>query len=164
MPSKFKHLGLSTLSLIPLTVIPHQAVAMLSIVVSGTVDMNFGTMTVGAVGGTIEVNNAGARSVTGDVTPIVGGSVPSNGAFSVAGSTGLAMDVSVTAASFDVTNGTTVMSVDNFQLLSDVGGTAGTITLAANPSSYTLGATLNVGAGQAEGTYTGEYTISVNYQ
>jgi len=159
-----KHLGVLA-AVIPLSVMPQSAKAALSIVVSGTVDLNFGTMTETGGGGTMVVDTTGARTPTGAVTAVAGGGLASQGIFSVSGSTGLAIDVSMTAAAFTVSNGGgATMVVNNFNLVTNAGGATRTITLAANPSTFPLGATLNVGAGQAAGTYIGNYTINANYQ
>ena len=149
-------------SLIPVTVAPQLALAAtpITIVVSASQDLNFGTITAGTAGGTVVINTLGARSVTGTVTAVTGAGLEGQGTFNVSGSTGLAMD----ATSFTISNGTDSMAVDNFNLLTNAGGTAGTITLVATSSTFPLGGTLNVGVGQANGTYTGTYTINVSYQ
>lgn len=152
-------------AVIPLSILPRSAHAVLSIVISGTVDINFGSLTETGAGGTAIVNTAGARSVTGSVSAITGGGLESNGVFSLSGSTGLAIDVSMTAAAFTVSNGGGgTMSVNNFNLVTNAGGATRTITLAANPSTFPMGATLNLSAGQAAGTYIGNYTMNANYQ
>ncbi len=158
--------GVSVLAaVIPLTAVPNQAHALLSIAVSGTVDINFGSLTETGAGGTAVINTAGARSVTGAVTAVTGGGFVSEGVFSLSGSTGEAIEVSMAAGPFTVSNGGGgTMVVDSFNLVTNAGGVMQTITLAVNPSTYPLGATLNVGAAQAEGTYVGNYTLNANYQ
>ena len=152
-------------TIIPLTLTPQPAKAQLTIFVSGTVDLNFGTMTETGAGGTMVVNTAGARSPTGAVTAITGGGLESQAVLSISGSTGLAIDVSMTAPSFTVSNGLgNTMIVNNFNIETNGGGATRTLTLVANPSTFPLGATLNVAGGQAEGTYIGNYTINANYQ
>ena len=64
--------------------------------------------------------------------------------------------------------GTGNMVINNFMLQVSGSPTAvPSITVSASPSSpnlnFGVGATLNVGATQAGGTYTGTYTINTNY-
>ena len=156
--------GVAAAVLIPLSIAPRQAMAALSILVSVSVELHFGTLTDTGAGGTAVINTAGARSVTGSVSGIAGAGLESNGVFNVSGSTGVAIDVSMTAPTFVVSNGGDNMNVNNFHLVTNAGGIHETITLGAGSNTYPLGATLNVGAAQAAGTYTGTYTLSVNYQ
>lgn len=152
-------------AVIPLSLIPQKAMAQATIVVSGVVDMHFGTMTETGAGGTMVLNTVGARTPTGSVSTITGAGLASQGEFSLSGSTGLAIDVSMSAAAFTVSNGAgDTMSINNFNLVTNAGGATRTITLAAATETFPMGATLNVSAGQASGDYLGNYTISANYQ
>ena len=72
--------------------------------------------------------------------------------------------MTATVFTVDDTGAGVPMNVNAFNLVTNAGGTSETITLAATPSTFPLGATLNVGAGQVAGTYTGTYTVSANYQ
>ena len=150
-------------TIIPLTLVSQKANAQLSIVISGTVALNFGAVSeTGA--GTVVVTTAGARSTTGGVTAVAGAGAHSNGVVLLSGSTGLAIDVSMTAGAFTVADGGNSMVVNNFNLETVAGGATRVITLAANSTTFPIGATLNVGASQPAGTYIGEYTINANYQ
>jgi hypothetical protein len=68
------------------------------------------------------------------------------------------------APSYPVNNGAFTMNVNNF----DLGGgpnNAHTVTVGgAGTIDVNIGATLNVGAGQQIGTYTGSYTLNADYQ
>jgi hypothetical protein len=151
--------------LIPLSILPGLAMAALPISVSASVALNFGTLTDGGAGGTVVVNTAGVRTTTGSVSAISGGGLVAQGVFNVSGSTGVAMDVSVTAPTVNVSNGGgATMSVNVFNLVTNAGGANNTITLIAGTNTFPLGATLNVGGGQAAGTYVGNYTLNVIYQ
>lgn len=156
--------GVFATVLIPLTVMPRHVFASAPIIVSGTVDLHFGSFTESGAGGTVVVTTAGARTVTGSVTEITGGGLERAGSFNVSGSTGLAMDVDVTPTSVNISNGGDTMVVNNFNLVSVAGGDSNVITLAAPSSAFAIGATLNVGSGQASGVYTGHYTLTVDYQ
>ncbi|MCI5060769.1 MAG: DUF4402 domain-containing protein [Alphaproteobacteria bacterium] len=150
--------------LIPLGFSPNPAHATLTIVVSGTVDLHFGSMTESGAGGTMAIDTAGTRTAGGGVTAIAGSGLHSQGVLSIAGSTGVAIDVSMTAATFTVDDGGAgaPMNVNGFDI--NGGGATVTVTLAANPSTFPLGATLNVNAAQVAGSYSGTYTVSANYQ
>jgi hypothetical protein len=70
-------------------------------------------------------------------------------------------DVIITLpASTTITNGTQTMLVDNF--VSDPDDT-NPVTLGGTPTVLSVGATLNVAANQASGTYTGTFDVSINY-
>jgi hypothetical protein len=58
---------------------------------------------------------------------------------------------------FQTTGGTT-MTVDNF-----TSNPSGTGTLAGGTQTLSVGARLNVGAGQVAGDYTGEFSVTVAY-
>lgn len=150
-------------TIIPLTLVSQKANAQLSIVISGTAALNFGAVSENGAG-TVIVTTAGGRSTTGGITAVTGAGTHSNGVVSLSGSTGLAIDVSMTAGAFTIVDGGNTMVVNNFNLETVAGGATRTITLAANPTTFPIGATLNVGAGQPAGTYIGDYTINANYQ
>ena len=150
--------------LVPLSFSAQKVWAQVTIVAGSSAILNFGSMSAGAAGGTVVINTAGARSTTGSVVGVTGAGLISQGVFYVNGSTGLPIDITVTSPAFTLTNGGDTMTVNNFNLLTNAGGNSGTITLAANPTTFPIGATLNVGPAQAAGTYTGSYTINVNYQ
>lgn len=151
-------------ALVPLSLSPFPANAMLSIVVSGTIDLNFGSVTAGATGGTVTISTAGARSNTGSVGLIGGAGLETNAILSISGSTGVLIDVSMTVAAFTVDDAGAgaPMSVNAFDI--NGGGSNVSVTLATNPATFPLGATLTVAAGQAAGAYSGTYTVSANYQ
>lgn len=150
-------------ALVPLTLSPKSAHAMITIVVTASVELNFGTIDV-AGAGTVVMNTADGRSVTGGVTAIGGAGLESSGVLSVSGSTGLAIVLSMSAAAFSVSNGGgDTMSVNNFNLVTNANGPTRTVTMTTNPTLYPFGATLNVGGGQAAGTYTGTFTVNANY-
>lgn len=151
---------------LPLALFPYNnAQAQVTIAVSATVDLNFGSLTETGGGGTLTVNTAGARAVTGTVTDIAGAGFESQAMISVSGSTGLAIELSLAAGPYTVSNGGgDTMVVNNFNLATVAGGSSQTITLAVATEIFPMGATLVVSAGQAAGVYTGSYSIVANYQ
>jgi len=152
------------LGVLPFTLMAQPAKAMLTITVTATQDLNFGTLTATGAG-TARIDTAGGRTVTGGVTAIAGAGFETQSVIAITGSTGLPIDVSMTAPAFTVNNGAgDTMTVNSFQIETAAGGSAQTITLGATSSTFPIGGTLNVGASQAEGTYTGVFTFTANYQ
>jgi len=149
---------------LPLSFLPQPAMAMITIAISASEVLHFGSFAVNGTG-TITINTAGARSSTGGITLIPGGGLESQGIVSISGSTGLAIDLSMSGTSFVISNGADTMTVNNFNVVSDAGGVAETITLTTTPQTFNIGARLNVAnAAQPDGTYIGNYTITANYQ
>lgn len=72
------------------------------------------------------------------------------------------MQATLTSTNVAITNGTTNMSITNFDWNTTNGGP--TVTVTAGITTVNLGGTLNVGAAQAGGVYTGSFTVNVNYQ
>jgi hypothetical protein len=117
-------------------------------------DMNFGDVVAGA--GTVVLTTAGVRSTTG--------------------STNLGNGVGVTAATFTVSgqaNSTYAITLPGSANITGPGSPMSVGTFTSNPSgtglltggtqTLALGATLTVAAGQATGTYSGPFSVSVNY-
>lgn len=140
------------------------AVVLTPIVVAAPTDINFGSITHAGVGGTVVVTPTGGRQAGGGPTQVVGLGNETFGVLSISGATGVNIDLAMTATSFAVSNGTATMAVNAFNIDVDAGGTAETITLTASPGTVPIGATLNVGAAQAAGTYTGTYNLTAGYQ
>lgn len=141
------------------------AVILTAISIAAPTNLRFGDLTVDATTpGTAPMLTTGAIPVvTGGVSFITGSAV-SEGVLSISGVTGVNIDLVMAATSFTVTNGTATMTVNNFNLAVVAGGTAETVTLPASPTTFPVGATLNVGAAQAVGTYTGNYSLTAVYQ
>ncbi len=140
---------------------PASATIVTPITITKTTDMNFGNVAVqAATGGTVVMTPAGSRSATLGVTlPGTPGTV-SAASFTVNGEAGytyaITLPVSVTISD----NASHSMTVNTFTSTPTPTGllTGGTQTL-------DVGATLNVAAGQAAGTYTSgtPFTVTVNY-
>ena len=152
----------------PLFALPHAAMAaeatgqasavvVTPISVSETASLSFGNIAPSATAGEVTVSTAGARSVTGGVSEL-GGTVAA-GAFTVDGSGSATYGITLPANGVVTLTGPgTAMAVKDFGH-----SLSGTPTLSGGTGSFTVGATLEVGASQAEGTYNGTYTVSVNY-
>ncbi|PIW25691.1 MAG: hypothetical protein COW30_18940 [Rhodospirillales bacterium CG15_BIG_FIL_POST_REV_8_21_14_020_66_15] len=113
----------------------------------------FGNIGPSAASGTVAISLAGAQSVTGGVTAL-GGTVAA-GAFSVTGANGASYSVSVPASVTLSGPGTAMTATLNH----DGGG-----SLTAGTDTFNVGGTLSVGANQTAGSYSGTYTVSVDYQ
>lgn len=136
-------------------------------ITTGT-EMAFGQVVAGATSGTVELAPAGTRTEGGGVTfsPGITGS-PTASSFTVTGEIGYTYSVTLPSSAVTLT-GTSgaaavapakTMTVDTFTKSITTGdlATDGTET-------FTVGATLNVGAAQATGGYEGTYTVQVDYE
>ncbi len=124
--------------------------------ISATSVLSFGTISPGSTSGTIAVDTGGTSTAI-NVTEMAGSSV-SEGVFTVTGDGGAAFSITL-PVSATLSGGGYSMTVDNFQ--HDAGASP---TIAGGGSrDVSIGATLNVGADQANGDYSGVYTIDVNY-
>lgn len=74
----------------------------------------------------------------------------------------ITMQISITAPAIDLVSGTNKMVLNDFHLQSPGAGPVLTTTTAF--LTVNVGATLNVGAAQPGGSYSGTVTVSVNYQ
>jgi hypothetical protein len=129
------------------------------IAIAAGAPLNFGTITASAVAGTVVITPAGARSVTGGVGAVTdGANAPTAGVFTVTGAAGYGFSITL-PASATITSGVNSMTVNTF-----ASTPSGSGTLVGGTATVNVGATLNVGAGQASGlTYNGTYPVTVNY-
>ena len=130
------------------------------IAISKTVDMNFGNVAVSSSAGTVVLATAGTRTATGGVTlPATSGTIAA-AEFTVTGQAGYTYSITLPSTPTTVASGSNTMSVNAFTSNPD-----GTGTLTGGTQTLKVGATLNVGASQAAGTYISEapFTVTVNY-
>lgn len=113
----------------------------------------FGNVGPSALAGTVAVSLVGVKSVTGGVSDL--GGTPAAGAFTVTGANGAIYTVTV-PATVSLTGPGTAMTAT---LVHDGGG-----ALTGGTDTFNVGGTLAVGASQTAGSYSGSYTVSVNYQ
>ncbi|MEM9233121.1 MAG: DUF4402 domain-containing protein [Pseudomonadota bacterium] len=105
--------------------------------------------------GTVVVSTAGIRTCN---APLSCSGTVTAADFDVLGTAGYTFAITL-PASDNITNANgDTMSVDNF--VSSIGNTG---TLTGGTADFSLGATLNVGAAQAAGAYTGTFTVTVEY-
>jgi hypothetical protein len=123
--------------------------------ISNTGSLNFGKAAPTGTAGTVTITAAGARSAV-NVDLFGGGTVGAAG-FSVTGYNSQTYAITL-PSSATLTSGGNTMTVDTFT--HDAGGSP---TLAAGSDSFNVGATLHVGASQAAGAYTANFTVTVSY-
>jgi len=131
--------------------------SILPITLNKGTDLRFGELFTGPSPGTCIVTPLGARSSTGGVG--LGGSFSAGAAsFTVGGDPLAAFSVTLPGPT-TMTSGGDGMTVDAFT--SDPSG-AGQLDALGN-QTLTIGATLNVGANQAPGDYSGSFSVTVAY-
>lgn len=134
-----------------------------------TEDLDFGTVLAGTTAGTVTITPAGARTATGGVT-LFGASGHQPAEFAGWGQFNQRVDVSVGSNSIWIYGPGNRMRVRTFII-----GSTPTAQLTTNPRSFRIsaangafrfpvGATLEVGANQAPGSYSGVWFITLNYQ
>ena len=132
------------------------AEVVLPIGISNTSGMNFGRVSPTGVAGTVVLNAAGTRTPT-NVDLLSGGTI-APAAFVVRGGASEAYAITL-PASATITSGANTMTVDNFT--HDAGGSP-TLDGTGN-DGFNVGATLNVGASQPAGSYSGTFSVTVDY-
>ncbi len=116
--------------------------------------MDFGTMGPTGTAGTVTMTPAGARSSVN--VDLVGGT-SSAASFDVTGEGNAGYSITL-PSSTTLTSGANTMTVDTFT--DDTGPNQ---KLSGGSDTFNVGATLNVGATQAEGSYSGTFAVTVNY-
>ena len=129
------------------------------ITLSKTVDLNFGNVAVDNTLGTVLLTNAGVRSKTGGVTlPAITGTV-TPAKFKVNGEGTSTYSITLPTTDQTISDGASHnMTINAFECSAGAVG-----TLVGGTQDFTVGATLNVGASQATGVYTGSFNVTVNY-
>jgi hypothetical protein len=124
--------------------------------ITKNVDLAFGDVYPDAVAtGTVTVDSTGARTAAGGAA--LGATAGSAAQFTVNGEPNATYVLTLPAAPVTLTSGANTMTVDTFT--SDT-----TSTLDATGAEIVnVGATLNVGAGQAAGTYSGNVDVTATY-
>jgi hypothetical protein len=134
-------------------------------------DLDFGSVIPSGTAGTVVVPPDGPRTATGGAT-IVGSSPYTPARFAGEGTEGQQVNIIFSSSSTTLTRagGTETMTVDNFTL-----GASPSFTPGAGPDLYVIdsttgifnfpvGATLQVGANQADGVYEGSFQMELTYQ
>lgn len=127
--------------------------------ISKTADMNFGNVATNGAVGTVVLAPAGTRTSTGGVTlPATVGTVTA-ASFTVSGSGAYTYAITL-PSSVVITSGSDNMTVNTF---TSTPATTGALT--SGTQVIKVGATLNLVASQAVGSYTSAtpFTVTVNY-
>jgi hypothetical protein len=141
------------------------AVIVTPISISKTADMHFGNLAVSASNlGDVTLAPAGTRIATGGVTlPAVTGS-PAAASFTVSGEANYTYAISLPSSAIQLVHSTnSLLDMDAHTFVSSP-ATTGTLS-ATGTQTLNVGATLDVAAGQAAGTYTTgtNFAVTVNY-
>jgi hypothetical protein len=129
----------------------------LSVVKNG--DLDFGDLVAGGAGTAVIDPVGGALSTTGGVIRV--GASAHAATFTGTGSKNSVVHIRLPASPITVTRagGTETMTVSNFTL----DGLANRKVPPSDVFTFAVGGTLNVAAGQAQGTYAGTFTVTVQY-
>lgn len=135
------------------------AVIVSPITITRTADMSFGNIIADVDGGTVVLVPAGTRTLNGLTSPSLPGTITA-ASFNVTGLANATYAITL-PATHDISNGVQTMTVNAFS--SDPTPT-GALD-GAGTQTINVGATLNVNANQASGTYTNAagFTVTVNY-
>lgn len=141
-----------------------QAVIVVPLKITAGTSLRFGQFANATTGGTLTIDPTGAVSTAGGMvganTFTQTGTGRGNATFSVTGNPNAAFGVTV-STNVQLANGANRMSVTGF-----TGNVVGSAAALDTTGNFTLnvGATLNVAANQAVGTYSGTYVLTVVYQ
>jgi Mat/Ecp fimbriae major subunit len=124
-----------------------------NVTVTNSSDLNFGTIVTAASPSVVDISTTGARTCGAGLSCL---GATSAADFTIGGSSGQVTTISV-SNSVTITSGTDTM-------LALLNPTSALVTLVSNSGAFSIGGTLLVGGAQAEGTYTGSFTATVNYQ
>jgi hypothetical protein len=131
-------------------------------------NLDFGNVIRGPTAGTVTVAPDGTRTRTGGVTLAAGGG-HKPASFAGRGTNNQRVDISIGSGSINITGPGAPMRVHTFVM-----GSTPTAVLTTTPARFRInsptgvfmfpvGATLDVGANQTPGTYSGNWTITLNY-
>lgn len=131
--------------------------------------MNFGTIAVlndDEAGGTARLDPAtGQLTVDSSGGLAFAGGEPKAGRLIIRGAP-LPVNVTIAMPTMQIDNGAEFLTVRNFKLIDENGGTRATVTPdgPGNSIAVTIGATVATRPGASTGTYSGANTIFANYQ
>jgi hypothetical protein len=137
------------------------ATILTAISITKTLDMNFGNISVqSATGGTVIMSVLGVRSTTGGVTLPATTGIVTSATFTIEGETNYTYSITLPSAPHTITSSENNMTVTGF-----VSNPSGSGTLTTGTQTLTIGATLNIAAGQPNGIYTSAtgFEVTVNY-
>ncbi len=131
------------------------ATVIVPLTITKTADLRFGSFAPTASAGSVTISTGGARSSSNvQLSALnVGGAA----GFSVAGDTTATYAITL-PGSATLTNGANSMTIGSF-----TSNPSATGTLVAGAGTVAIGGTLAVGASQAAGSYTGTFSVTMDY-
>jgi len=139
-----------------------QAVILTPLQIAPVNPLSFGQLTRPTAAGTVVLSPAGAITTTGGVltsTAIAQTAPRGPGTFAVVGEAGRAFSIDLPTVAI-LRQGSRNMRLSAFRS----NWTPGAVFSPTRTFALAVGATLNVGANQTTGTYTGTYAVTVTYQ
>ena len=137
------------------------AVLVTPISISKTTDKHFGTVAASGAAGTVVLDYADGRTVTGGTSLPAGSTLQKTAVFQVSGEGTSGFAITIPSSPITLTGSVSgSMTVSNFEC--DLGASS---TLVGGSKTLKVKATLNVGSGQVAGTYTNasDLAVTVNY-
>lgn len=134
-----------------------------ALTVTNTADLDFGSIALSGVAGTVVVDSTGALASCTNVTCY---STTSAASFDVTGSFNKSLTVSLPAGLTTLGNGTDTLELSNYttSAAAVVGETYYTIVLdGTGAATFTVGGTLSLDGTESEGIYTGTFDVAVDY-
>jgi spore coat protein U-like protein len=139
------------------------AVLATPVVVTKTADLSFGKFAAGAAG-SISISTSGERTVSGGVLAFADGPAMTAASFVVSGASGAGYSITDGGASTLLrTGGAETMAMTKSSAVGANGPAAAGGILNGGAQTIYVGATLDVGANQAAGAYTGTVAVTVEY-
>lgn len=123
-------------------------------------DLLFGKVVPGTATGTVVMTAAGARSATGGATLFGQASTSNAASFTVSGENSATYAITLPSAAVTLTSGVNTMTVGTF---TSSPSATGALDVTSGNQTLNVGGTLNVGANQAAGSYTGSFSVTVAY-
>ena len=136
------------------------AILVTPISIAKTTDMHFGTVAASGTAGTVLLDYADGRTATGGASLPSGSTLQKTAVFTVTGEGTSGFSISIPSSPITLTSGGNSMTVGTF--VDDLGASS---SLVAGSKTIKVKATLNVGVGQAAGTYVNasDLFVTVNY-
>lgn len=128
-----------------------------ALAVAKNTDLNFANIVPDATAaGTVVVSTGGVRTCN---APLTCTGTVSAADFDVTGTSGQSFTITLPSGTTQITNGSETMDISAWtsSLPSNTG------TLNGGSADFQIGATLNVGAAQAAGAYSGSFNVTVEY-
>lgn len=131
-----------------------------TLAVTSTTELSFGTFAAGSTSGTVTMSAIGNRSFSGGVT-LVAANPGSQATVNLGGTPGTAYSVSLpSSVQLNAATGSATMSLATFT--TTIVGPQATLNTSGT-GSFGIGGTLTVNANQPIGTYSGSFTVTLNY-